>query len=362
MNIFISAGDPSGDIHAANLAAALKRASPGTTVTALGGQKLREVCDEFLADIVGLGGFGFWQPVRLFFKLRALLKNTVLKNWERAKPDRVVVVDYYGFNIFVAAEAFKRGIPVYYYISPQVWATRPGRIRKIARYVRKMIVILPFEEKLYRDAGLDAEFVGHPLLDLVPVPETTGVSVTGKMTIGLFPGSRPNVFKRHIGLLIETANLIGKSLDAEFKIFCVPALAPLCKGLPYPVVVEENYEERKKISLAITTSGTVSLENALLCIPMVVYYKLSSFNYFIARMLVNIPYVTMVNILLGRMLVPELLQDEATPENIAGKVKDIFAREGSLEAFRKELAGLRAHLGRPGVSARAAEIILGNRT
>jgi len=100
----------------------------------------------------------------------------------------------------------------------------------------------------------------------------------------------------------------------------------------------------------------------LLCIPMVVYYKLSSFNYFIARMLVNIPYVTMVNILLGRMLVPELLQDEATPENIAGKVKDIFAREGSLEAFRKELAGLRAHLGRPGVSARAAEIILGNRT
>jgi len=358
MNIFLSAGDPSGDVHAANLVRSLKKLVPGVSVTALGGGNLRSVSDNFLVNLVELGGFGFWQPFKLFFKLKGILKKTVIGSWEKARPDKVVLVDYYGFNIFVAREAHKRGIPVYYYISPQVWATRPGRVQKIAKYVKKMLVILPFEEKLYKDAGVDAVFVGNPLIDMVPEPLEGGGRPGDKLTIGLFPGSRPDIFARHIGLLTGAAGLLKKNFNADFLIFCVPELAAKCEGLPYRTVVESDFALRRGLSFALTTSGTVSMENALLGIPMVVYYRLSSFNYFVAKLLVNVPYITMVNILLGRMLVPELIQNEATSENLAAKAESILKDKGLLGIYSAELIALRSSLGTKGVSDRAAGIIL----
>ena len=357
MNILISAGDPSGDIHAANLVKALKKADRNVSITALGGQQLSHVSDKFVYNLVNLGGFGFWQPVNLYFKLKKVLVDIVIRFYSEHKPDKVIVVDYYGFNIHVAREAFKRGIPVYYYISPQVWASRPGRIRKIAKYVKKMLVILPFEEELYKKSGVDTVFVGHPLIDAVMAPPEIVETVNNKITIGLFPGSRPNVFKRHIGLLMETAEKIKASMPQILKYFASRSL-PKTVEAPYPVVVEDSYSERKDITLAITTSGTVSLENALLGIPMIVYYKLSKFNYFIAKMLVKIPYITMVNILLNRMLVPEFIQDDATGETISQKALSLLKDSASLKSYRNELLALRKVLGENGVSDRAAAIIL----
>lgn len=358
MNIFISAGDASGDIHAASLVGALKKAGANIHVTALGGEHLKKAADEFLYNLVELGGFGFWQPLKLYFKLKKVLTDIAVRYFDTAKPDKVVIVDYYGFNIHIAKEASRRNIPVYYYISPQVWATRPGRVKTIAKYVKKMLVVLPFEEKIYADGGLEAVFVGNPLIDMVPEPENRLCGPGQRVTIGLFPGSRPNVFGRHIGLLMEAAGLISSGIEADFKIFCVPALADKCKGLPYPCVVENDYAERKTITLAITPSGTVSTENALLGIPMVVYYRLSGFNYAIAKLLANVKYVTMVNILLGRRLVPELLQKEATPENIAGTALSLLKDKQQLASVKEELLGIRGRLGRPGVAVRAAGIIL----
>jgi lipid-A-disaccharide synthase len=358
MNIFISAGDASGDIHAANLARSLRKLGRDVHIAALGGEQLKKECDEFLYNLVEVGGFGFWQPFKLYFKLKNVLTDIAVIYFERQKPDKVIIVDYYGFNIHIAKEASRRNIPVYYYISPQVWATRPGRVKTIGKYVKKMLAVLPFEEKLYRDAGIEAVFVGNPLIDMVPEPATWPAAVPDRICIGLFPGSRPNVFRRHIGLLMETAGLIKAGINADFKIFCVPALAEKCKGLPYPCVVEADYGERKKITLAITPSGTVSTENALLGIPMVVYYKLSGFNYAIAKLLANVKYVTMVNILLGRMLVPELLQKDATPAAIAGTALRLLKDAKELDSLREGLLGIRGRLGQPGVADRAAGIIL----
>jgi lipid-A-disaccharide synthase len=356
MNIFICAGDASGDIHAANLAKVFKRTRNDIVITSLGGERLKEVSDRFLFNLVELGGFGFWQPLMLFFKLRGVLIDIVINYFIKTNPDKVIIVDYYGFNIHVAKAAFERNIPVYYYISPQVWATRPKRVFQIAKYVKKILVTLPFEEKLYRDAGIDAVFVGNPLIDMVPKPK---MKIGTNVCIGLFPGSRPNVIKRHIQLLIEAAELINKEIPAEFKIFCASALNDKKYGdIPYSVVVEDDYTQRETLTFALTTSGTVSLENALLGIPMVVYYKLSKFNYFIAKMLANIRYITMVNILLDKMLVPELIQNDATPEKISKAVIETIKDDEKIESMKNAFWDIRNKLGSPNVSARAAGIIL----
>jgi lipid-A-disaccharide synthase len=193
---------------------------------------------------------------------------------------------------------------------------------------------------------------------MVPEPAPGGIDIDGVISIGLFPGSRPNVFKRHIDVLLRTADIIGNEVKADIKIFCVPGLAEKCKGLPYPCIVENDYKERRKLAFAITPSGTVSTENALLAIPMVVYYKLSNFNYLIAKMLANVRYITMVNILLDRMLIPELIQKDATAEKISDAALGILKEKAVFSSIRKELLGIRSRLGEPGVSDRAAGIIL----
>lgn len=357
MNIFISAGDISGEMHAARLAAALKRSATGVRITALGGKKLKAAADEFLFDLTELGGFGFWQPVKLYFRLKDLLRHITAERWDKGnKPDKVVLVDYYGFNIHLAEEAGKRGIPVYYYISPQVWASRKGRIKRLARAVDKMLVILPFEEELYRKAGVDAVFVGHPLLDTVPAAPGSK-QPSQKFFIGLFPGSRPNVIVKHLPILLKSAELISRELPCEFILFS-PHEAEKPEVDAVKTVVDEDFSERLKLDFAVTVSGTVSLENTLLGIPMAVMYKLSGFNYRLAKMLVRTPFITMANILLKRMVVPELIQKDANPEKIAATVLGILRDSRKAENMRKELLSVRKMLGEPGVSERAARIIM----
>ncbi len=358
MNLFISAGDHSGDIHAANLIKAV-RARVGTVlVEALGGGQLKDVADKFDADLVSLGGFGFWQPFKQYFKLKKIFNDYIVEGWKEHRPDVVVLVDYYGFNIHVARYAKKCGIPVYYFVGPQVWASRPGRIDQLRKTVTKMLLILPFEEKIYHNAGVPAVFVGNPMIDTVP--EAVTPPEQGTPYIGLFPGSRPNVLKRHLPILLNTARILENSTHARFAFFASKNTADLFAGLPYPVIIEDNYNERRKLTLAITTSGTVSLENALLGIPMIVMYRLSSFNFALAKLLVSIPFIAMANILTNKQLVPELIQDKANPKDISAAALRYLNDHAYFSAVRSELLTIRKDLGAPGVYARAAQIILEN--
>jgi lipid-A-disaccharide synthase len=351
--IFISAGDLSGEIHAANLVRAIKELDPSCFITSAGGNNLKSVSDTFLEDIVNINAFGFL-PVKQFFFLKDVLKK-ISQYFETEKPDKVILTDYYGFHIHVAKAAKKLNIPVYYYVSPQVWASRKGRIKKLAAAVKKMLVILPFEEKLYKDAGVDAVFVGNPLIDAVP--EKTDFAVSKPPLIGLFPGSRKSVIQKHIPIVLKTAEILNKKTGAEFILFSVNK--NIENSLPDYVKLEINndFENRKRINFAICPSGTVSLENALLGIPMAVMYKLSYFNYFLIRMIATVKYITLANILAGRRIVPEFIQFDACPEKIAASVMEQLKQENYISKVN-ELLDLRKMLGTSGVSKRAAEIIL----
>ncbi|MCX5781177.1 MAG: lipid-A-disaccharide synthase [Elusimicrobia bacterium] len=354
-NIFISAGDISGDFHAANLSKSIKKIDPKIIITSLGGRNLEQVSDNFLQDICCLSAFGFTAPFKHYFFLRKVF-NKIKNIWKNNKPDKVILVDFYGFNIHIAEYACRNKIPAYYYISPQVWASRRSRINKLAKYVKKMLVILPFEEEVYKETGLDTVFVGHPLIDIIDQNLISKQS-NKETIIGFFPGSRKSVIERHLPILEKTAKIIKSKINAKFKIFLNNSPQNVIKS-DFQIVNSDNYLERAKLTFAITTSGTVSLENALLGIPMVVFYKVSWFNYWVAKLLVKVKYITMANILLGGELIPEFIQSRADPQIISEKVISMINDSEMMSKTKNELLGLRKILGNPGVSDRAAKIIL----
>jgi len=359
-HVLVVAGDPSGDEHAAALVRALKARDSSVRITAAGGIHLQRVADRFLFSLVGVGGFGFLEPL---FKLPALASalrqiTTVLA---QDRPDMVIPVDYYGFNLRVAQTAHKRQIPVVYYISPQVWASRPGRVQTLAKVLTKIMVIFPFEQALYEKANIPVAFTGHPLLDRLPEPSSPVTPVT----IGLLPGSRMGIVQRHLPILIETATMLHAYFpEAQFLLFRPPEIpekvyAPLIRGMTWiSLVCEETYEKRKGLSLAISVSGTASLENSLLGIPMIIMYKLSPITYAIAKRLIRVPYVAIPNILAGERIVPEYIQSDATPHKLALAAKELLLNRPLWDSTRHKLLALRKQLGQPGASDRAAEEVL----
>jgi lipid-A-disaccharide synthase len=351
--IFISAGDLSGEIHAAGLAREIKKLTPSCFICAQGGDNLKAASDEFFADIVNINAFGFL-PLKQFFFLKKLLKKIKIYFREQ-RPDKIILVDYYGFHIHVARAAKKLNIPVYYYISPQVWASRSGRIKKLAAVVKKMLVILPFEEELYKKNGVPAVFVGNPLIDTVFAKDKADIS--NPPLIGLFPGSRISAIEKHTPILIETAKILKEKINAKFIFFS--ANRNYNYVLPDCIELNENNDwgKRKSIDFAICPSGTVSLENALLGVPMAVMYKLSYFNYFFIKAIAKVKYITLANIFADKLVVPELIQFNAAPEKIAKTAIEQMLPENYKRQL-EEFAKIRNTLGKTGVSKRAAEIIL----
>jgi lipid-A-disaccharide synthase len=356
----VVAGDPSGDLHASNLIAALKAREPGTRVAAVGGPLCRAVADEFLEDLASRGVTGFLEPVLkipFLLKLRARLQAFM----KERRPDALICVDYYGFNRRVLPLAKAEGVPAFYFVSPQVWASRPGRVQVLKRFVKKMLVIFPFEEKLYRDAGVPAEFVGHPLLDLIPEPKTPG-SNGGASIVGLLPGSRTSELKRHLPVFFEAFRLLrAKRPTLQGYLFASAnqnddAFGDLPEGIV--LVREQHYAKRAVLDLALCSSGTATLENALLGVPMVVIYKLSWPTYAIARALVNVKHIAMANLLAGRGIVPELIQGDATPERVAAEASRFLDDAPYAAATRAALLAVRRSLGTPGAAGRAAAAIL----
>jgi lipid-A-disaccharide synthase len=357
------AGDPSGDQHAARVAVEAK--ARGAEIMAAGGPALKNVADHWLGDLVSQGVMGFWEPIKKIPFFVNFLEHVLRPALIEMKPDVVVPTDFYGFNRFVAKAAKAAQRRVCYFVSPQVWASRPGRIQVLKKYVDRMLVIFPFEEKLYREAGVPVTFVGHPLLDLLP--ENMGEEpMKVEPIVGLLPGSRPGEVSRLLPVFLDAAERLPRG--TRFVLFAASTLSNgfydpfLERGRPrshlLEVVRDENFQWRRSVDVALACSGTATLENALLGLPTVVAYKTSWPTYLLARGMVRVKNIAMPNILAGETLMPEFIQSQATPETLSGALRSLLENPGQRRVLRERLLSLRLQLGGPGASARAAEAIL----
>ena len=369
-NILVVAGDPSGDLHAANLVKALRAKDPEISITAIGGVRLQEVSTHFIYNLVSVGAVGFSEPFKHFFLWLKLIK-LIRRYMEEKRPACVIAVDFYGFNHQVLGLAAHRNIPAFYYISPQVWASRPGRAAKIAKLTREIFVIFPFEEAFYKKVKGNATFVGHPLLDIMPEPEAKAAAPeNGAWKIGILPGSRKSEISRHLPLFIKAFYRIKEEHpQARGYLFAVPEfpdenIVPALESVEkywskdIEIVREKDYKQRARMDFAFTCSGTATLENALLGVPMAVAYRMSKLTYEVARRVVKTPYISLVNILLKKPAVKELIQEKATVDNLAQEAFSFINNPARMTAARKELTGLRDMLGSHGASERAAQRIL----
>jgi lipid-A-disaccharide synthase len=356
----VVAGDPSGDLHAANLIAALKRREPSARFAAVGGPLCRAVVDEFIEDLASRGVTGFLEPalkLPFLLRLRARLRDFLRDE----RPAALICVDFYGFNRRVLPLAKEAGVPVFYFVSPQVWASRPARVRVLKKFVRKMFVIFPFEETIYLDAGVPVQFVGHPLLDLISEPKARDASRKDPV-IGLLPGSRSSELKRHIPVFYEAFRLLQEKRPGLTGLLFASAnqnddaYGKLPKGVS--LVREHDYARRATLDVALCSSGTATLENALLGVPMVVIYKLSWPTYAIARALIKVEHIAMANLLAGKGVVPELIQRDATPERAAAEAARFLDDPARAARAREELLAVRRSLGSPGAADRAAAAVL----
>ena len=368
--ILISAGEASGDIHAAAVTAALKKIDSTVEVFGMGGDELRAAGGEVLFDIKDHGVMGFVEVIKKLpdlFKLRSDFARVM----DERKPDCLVVVDYPGFNMKLAKLAHDKGIPVVSYIAPSAWAWNKGRAKKVAKIVDKVACIFPFEYDVYKEAGAPVEFVGHPLLDIVhPSMERAEAEAwvgkeEGRPLVLLMPGSRLMEIEKMLPNLLEGAKLLQKQMP-EVQ-FAMPRAGTIplellqdkikASGLHIKITEGHNYDLFSVADLALATSGTVTLEAALCGLPCVIVYRPSALNAFIARRVINIPNIGLPNIVAGRQILPELLQEDFTPAKLAATAVELLApaRRPSLQA---DLAFMKQRLGEPGAVGRVAQLIL----
>ncbi len=367
--LFFVAGEASGDIHAARVIEALRNLRPGIEILAYGGPRMKEAGANLLLPLAERAVTGFVEVLGHLNFFRQALAQTA-EMLDRQKPDAVVLVDFPGFNFRVARLAYQRGIPVIYYIAPQVWAWHASRIHEMKRWARKVLVIFPFEEDLFVRAGIDARFVGHPLIEaLEGLPEpgemlrSMGSMVTRRSC--LVPGSRPTELQRMRAILLDAAGIVSRRMpEVRFFLPLAESLSRESLGtLPaqpeIQVIEHPTFAHRSMADFALTVSGTATLENALLGIPMAIVYKISWFSYLIARCLAKVKHIGMANILAGKTVCREFIQHEATPEALADYACEVLGSPERREAIRAQLRAVRDSLGGPGASLRAAQAILG---
>ena len=372
-NVLIIAGEASADLHGANLVKAMKRLNPETRVKGIGGSKMEAAGVEILIPSSDMAVVGLTEVfskiniiVKAYFRLRYLLKNST--------PDLLILIDYPGFNIALARVAKNFGVPVLYYISPQLWAWRSGRVKKIASRIDKMAVILPFEKDFYIQSGtgIDVEYVGHPLLDAVPrslnrsgIKNDLGL-YNGGPFLGLLPGSRNEEIKNLLPTMVSAAEIISARYPG---LKCVLPVAPtISKDLilsftdraSVDIVVSEKdiYSVLSVCDLALVTSGTATLETALMGVPMIIAYRMSPISYKIARMVVKVSHAGLVNLVAGEEIVPELIQDALSPRALADKALSILDNEDIMREMKDKLGKLKKVLGSYGASDRTATIAL----
>lgn len=369
--ILIVTGEASGDLLASHLVKAMRAADPALSISAMGGDRLREAGAEILVDISRHAVMGITEVIGHLGTIYGIFRKLTL-TLRRDRPDLLILVDYPDFNLRLARVAKKHRIPVLYYVSPQIWAWRTSRIRQIAATVSTMVVVFPFELPLYREAGVDAHFVGHPLLDIVKVSRTREENrkrfglLPGRRVIGLLPGSRLSEVQRILPPLLEAARRLSREHhDLQFIIPVAPGLdkaelEQLAGDAAVAATLVDNsiYDVIDSADLVIVASGTASLETALLAKPMVIVYRMSPLSYRIARLLVKVPHIGMANIIAGKTVVPELIQEQASGERIAAEAARLLTDAGRYATVRAELELIKKKLGEPGASERAARIAL----
>ena len=362
--IYIIAGEASGDLHGSNLIKALKAiaAQDGEelVIRAWGGDRMSAAGAEVVKHYRELAFMGFTQVI---LNLRTILRNM---SWCKAdieafKPDAVILIDYPGFNLRIAEHVRKLGgIKIIYYISPQVWAWKKGRVHAIKRDVDRMFVILPFEQQWYANYGMDVDFVGHPLLDAIQQEGTRTLEALpgadARPVVAMLPGSRQQEVASMLPIMLKAAERFP---DHRFVIAAAPSLPEefyrsIIGSAPVPLVFGRTYDVLRTAKAALVTSGTATLETALFGVPEVVCYNGGAINVWLARRLIKIEFISLVNLIMEREVVRELIQQELTPKNLAEELGRLLNDVGYRSRVEQDLNTLRVKLGGPGASAKAA--------
>lgn len=369
--VMIMTGEASGDLHGANLAREIIKQDPSIVLYGVGSKQMRSAGVRMLADASEISVVGITAVlthIRAIYGVYAKLKRFL--NEER--PDLLVLIDFPDFNIMLGKAARKLGIPVLYYISPQVWAWRKGRIKTIANLVKAMLVVFPFEVPLYEKAGVDVRFVGHPLTDVArsdldPVQAKTSLGLApGNRTVALLPGSRRSEVVHLLPDMLKAAAILhARSQDVQFILPIAPTLdAEFVRsfvdqgGVAVRMVEGRVYDALRASDAAIVASGTATLETGLMAVPMAIVYRVSALNYFIlTRLAPDVKDVGLVNIVAGRRVVPELIQKDSTPAKMADAIAALLDDPVHAQRVRGDLIDIRKRLGEAGASARAATVV-----
>jgi lipid-A-disaccharide synthase len=369
--IMMVIGEASGDVHGAQLALALLERAPDLLLFGVAGEQLQKLRFESLVSVSQIAAMGL---VELTGNLKALWAayRLLRQALRQRRPNLLVLIDFPEFNLRLARAAKRLGIPVLYYISPQIWAWRKGRVRQIARWVDCMAVVFPFEAEFYKRHGVNVTFVGHPMLDTVQPSEARDAVLAklglnaGAPVIALLPGSRRREVAYHLPVMAAAARRLSGERGWQF--LCVRAStvdenllrSPLRHaGIDMPIVDQNRYDAINAAELIWTASGTATLEAALLLKPMVIMYRLSWLTYVLARVLVRVEHIGMVNLIAGERLMPELVQSQMKPENIVEESVRILERPEIHCRMVAKLQHLRSRLGSPGAAGRAADLAIG---
>jgi lipid-A-disaccharide synthase len=366
--LLLSCGEASGDLYAGALTRELRALVPEIDVAGMGGPRFAEAGGRVLEDYRGLSVTGLTEAIGVIPRSLATIGRLAASAREE-RPGALVLIDFPDFNLPLGRRVRKLGVPVIYYISPQLWAWRPGRMKTMREVADRVLVIFPFEEAIYRDAGVAVEFVGHPLVDLVQASQprsaflpSIGLSADTS-TVAVLPGSRPNEIARLLpDLLAATAKIREAIPGAQFVVARAPNLSDElfveCERYGARAVEGETDAVLASADVALVASGTATVQAALHDTPMVVVYRVSPTTYRIGRRLVKVDTFGMVNLIAGTRLVPELIQDACTPEAIAREAVSMLTDPERASTIRAGLADVRRRLGGPGASRRAAEAIL----
>jgi lipid-A-disaccharide synthase len=380
--VMIVAGEASGDLHGANLVRAMQSLEPALRFCGMGGTELQQAGVELLYDAAKLAVVG---AVEVLSHLGDILRarRALIERMSRNRPALLILIDYPDFNLLLAAKAKKLGIPIFYYISPQIWAWRSGRIRTIKRLTDRVAVILPFEQAYYARHGVDVDFVGHPLMDSVQPGLNSldfravhGIEPAKKL-VGILPGSRSKEIAALLPDFLAAAALLARDNPQKYT-FLIPqaptidrsllekhGLAAWKDRLDYRVVTEDRYAMMAACDAAVAASGTVILELAILGVPTVATYRTSRHTYWLGRLLIrNLRFFSLVNLIGERQIIPELLQDAANPDRIARELQVMLEDDEARKSILAGLIEVRRRLGEPGASDRAAAVALNilNRT
>lgn len=363
----IVAGEASGDLHGSRLAAEIRRIAPKVALRGMGGPCMERQGVELLVSCSQVAVVGITE---VFSRLPAIWRSLKILKAElaRSRPDLLILIDFPDFNIHLAGHARRLGIPVLYYISPQVWAWRRGRVRKICKRVSRMAVILPFEEAFYRKAGINAQYVGHPLMDARDYPELSADEDLTRTSpvVGVLPGSRVEEVKRLLPAMLGACGILERRFPGIS--FVLPRAESLPQGILESclrgatvrpeIVLSGTCNALSRCHAAMVASGTATLETAVMGVPMVIVYKVSTLSYIVGRMVIRVPFIGLVNLVAERKVAVELIQHDVTPERLAEETARLLEDDKARGTAKEQLRVVRERLGEGGASLKTAIMAL----